>query len=83
MSHTLEHHEPCQCVVKITQEGTQIVYCPLHAAAPAMREALKELLTEDGHYLECEDRTHQETSWVTIKQCQQIQQVLAQVEGRT
>lgn len=99
MSHTLEPTEPrqisisdyevnpCGCKVSFGHDPHPAVpwmhYCKLHAAAPAMREALKELLTEDGHYLECEDRTHQETSWVTIKQCQQIQQVLAQVEGRT
>ena len=42
MSHTpLEHLEPCRCLVKITEMGSQILYCPLHAAAPALLEALK------------------------------------------
>ena len=42
MSHTpLEHWEPCRCVVKITEMGSQIFYCPLHAAAPKLLSALK------------------------------------------
>lgn len=45
---------PCECVFDL--DTMAICYCPLHAAAPAMREALREALADirqhnaDYHY---------------------------------
>ncbi len=44
---------PCGCTTKENGFGyTEIVYCALHAQAPAMREALDESVKLQSHYAE-------------------------------
>lgn len=42
----------CRCWT----DGAKIRFCPLHAAAPQMREALEAMLADDGHAVGCNHR---------------------------
>lgn len=43
------------CTKCIAHDGTFVGFCPLHAAAPEMLEALKLAIAESEMYLGCED----------------------------
>ena len=80
MSHTpLEHLEPCRCLVKITEMGSQILYCPLHAAAPALLEALKEIAEGKGQFSQ-DHLTHAKNTIEDMKMLATI--AIALAEGR-
>jgi hypothetical protein len=76
MSHA--HFEKCGCLLQLREDKLSVKFCPLHAAAPAMREALKKLVEpSDG----CDTADFHPDSH--LGDCVELARVaLAQAEGK-
>lgn len=61
----------------VTQDGYEIRFCPLHAAAPALLAALQAIMANAG----CEDQHGREDEWVEQRYVDQARAAIAQAEG--